>query len=330
VKRKPPSSDGDRPPDTAPIKPSTDAPPPDKHPGGTTTPDNKTTPQHGTTEPTPNDKPVTQTGKTGPTDGKTIPSAKDARGKVDAGKTTVDKFSSPLKKLGDGGAMVKALGRLSAMRLVVTSAGGALLVASGAIANVPGMVESAGQWEQLKNEVKVLQSVIDQIQRDVYANWIADDRDAFFDVVQQYKRELDDVASFLGSAGATMSEVAGLYEDLWKDIAVATVTALGVVLALATLFPTPLGLKAKLAAEGVGATLTAFITFSIFLAQSTIDSITEILTMTGSGFLWATGNRLRISAMGGETGKEDFKQVTVDFAYKAPSVFKAPNKPLPS
>ncbi|MGK5550472.1 hypothetical protein ACSNOI_02560 [Actinomadura kijaniata] len=221
-----------------------------------------------------------------------------------------------------------AMGQFSTSTGIAQSAGFTLLASATAIANVPGMYQSAAEWMTLQNSIDEIKSNLDQVYVDVKADWIAEDRDSFSEAVQAFKKELDDVKSYLLSVNMLMEAVATTYAGLWLALAALAAIGLAFLLLMFAMMFTPYAPAAKAKAEMIGGWMSTLTNVFTKVAATAIAAMTGVLGMATMGLARAMGVRVGAAPTGGATGREDFRQVTID--YKAPSVYVVPNKQLPA
>jgi hypothetical protein len=224
--------------------------------------------------------------------------------------------------------MMLALGQYSTASGIAQSALFAVASASTAVANVPDMFKAAGEWTTIQNQIENVKSALLYTRMDLLNDWIAEDHDAFTKVLGDFQKELDDVKTYLGNAHDIINLVADAYAALWVALIAVAASLLAILLVLLALFFTPLAPEAKSMAETVASFAAKLVDYTVKLAATAITAMTAILGLSVVGLGRSIGMRVGVSPTGGATGKEDFKQIAINWT--PPKEYVAPDRTLPS
>jgi hypothetical protein len=216
-----------------------------------------------------------------------------------------------------------ALGNFSTSSGIAQCALFALLSAATAVANVDGMEQSAGKWNELSNQLGALQGMLNDAAAKADDGWTADDKTAFKDAIRAFSTELDDAKAYFAGAGGAMENAHQLYSALWLGLFTLSALLLATLLILAALYLVPVvGEGAKAAAETLANLAARVVDIGVKVAAGVL---TAIATVVGASVSAGLLNLATPARVGGPTGVEDFKQIKID--YHSPSVYVAPTKP---
>jgi hypothetical protein len=197
----------------------------------------------------------------------------------------------------------------------------AVLIASTAVANEPGMAQAAVNWKhgiagRLDDGIKQLLPQLVNASRD---GWVALDQQEFERVVWLFHREIGVLRGVLGDIGGMMDEVAAGYRNYWLSVA-------GLCASTIALLVWTKKLQASPNTAAYGVMLEKFIATGVNGTVSVL-TITLASSVRSTGQIMATmvkkDHQFGYVAPSGQ-GKIDFSQATIDV--NAFPSFQAPAK----
>lgn len=218
-----------------------------------------------------------------------------------------------------------ALGNLASGRGIAQSLGFALIAASTAVANVDGMRESSAAWAQLGNQVELVKRDVTNAVLLAKEGWIADDREAFIHTMDRFLVELDDLKAYMNNAATAMDYAHDIYKALWMGLAAIAAATLVALLALLAMFPVPyIGQAAKIAAETLAGIAALTVDAIVKAAATALSGMGAIVGASAAAGFFNFGLP---EPTGGPTGREDLRQITID--YRPPSTYVMPRRNEP-
>lgn len=196
-----------------------------------------------------------------------------------------------------------------------------MLTAGLAVSNPEGMKESSTEWGLIANQ---LDETKEKLQNAVLrgTDWIADDKIAFQNAVAGFKQEIDDAKTYVSNVSDLLDNIATGYVAFWVATAALAAVALAILIGLLALYFTPAGPAAKAYAEQVGFIVSRIVDVGTKALAAVAAAGTGILAVGGPLLLHLAGGKT-----GGETGREDFQKVVIEWQ---PTEFRAPKKEQPT